>query len=161
MLCLIQNWHNRDKMLLCAFLCSYYVFCCVTIYVVGAFAKLRKAIINFVITLSVFLSVRPFAWNNSASTGRIFIKFDIWEFFFTNLLRKLKFYWTLIRTGILREDLHTLMIVFRLNLLRMRNISDKSCRESQNTHFMFNNFFSENRTFYEITWNNMVEPDRQ
>ena len=23
------------------------------------------------------LSVRPFAWNNSASTGRIFMKFDI------------------------------------------------------------------------------------
>jgi len=24
----------------------------------------------------------------------------------------------------------------------MRNISDKSCRETQNTHFMFNNSFS-------------------
>jgi hypothetical protein len=23
----------------------------------------------------------------------------------------------------------------------MRNVSDKSCRENQNTHFMFNNFF--------------------
>jgi len=23
----------------------------------------------------------------------------------------------------------------------MRNISDKSCRENQNTHFMFSNFF--------------------
>ena len=26
------------------------------------------------------LSVRPPAWNNSASTEQIFIKFDIWEF---------------------------------------------------------------------------------
>jgi hypothetical protein len=26
-------------------------------------------------------------------------------------------------------------------LLRMRNVSDKSCRENQNTHFVFNNFF--------------------
>jgi hypothetical protein len=33
--------------------------------------------------------------------------------------------------------------------LRMRNVLDKSCREKQNTHFMFNNFFSENRTIYE------------
>jgi len=25
-------------------------------------------------------------------------------------------------------------------LLRMRNVSDKSCRENQNTHFVFSNF---------------------
>ena len=37
----------------------------------GAFAKLRKAAISFV------MSVRLSAWNNSAPTGRIFIKFDI------------------------------------------------------------------------------------
>jgi hypothetical protein len=34
---------------------------------------LRKATISFVI--SVFPSVLPSAWNNSAPTGRIFIKF--------------------------------------------------------------------------------------
>jgi hypothetical protein len=37
----------------------------------GALAKLRKAAISFV------MSVCPSAWNNSASTGRIFVKFDI------------------------------------------------------------------------------------
>jgi hypothetical protein len=26
------------------------------------------------------------------------------------------------------------------------------CGEIQNTHFMFNNFFSEDRAFYEIVW---------
>ena len=32
--------------------------------------------------------------------------------------------------------------------LRMRNVSDESCRENRNTHFVFNNlFFSENRDF--------------
>jgi len=32
----------------------------------------------------------------------------------------------------------------------MKNVSDKSCTENQNTHFMFNNFlFSENRAVYE------------
>ena len=28
-----------------------------------------------------------------------------------------------------------------LILLRMRNVLDKSCRENQNTHFMFSKFF--------------------
>jgi hypothetical protein len=32
--------------------------------------------------------------------------------------------------------------------------------ENQNTHFMFSDFFSENRAVYEIMWKNMVEPDR-
>ena len=35
-------------------------------------------------------------------------------------------------------------------LLRIRNVSNKPFRENQNTHFMFNNFFSENCAVYEI-----------
>ena len=43
----------------------------------------------------------------------------------------------------------------------MRNISDKSCRENQNTHFVFSNFFFfENRTVCEIMWKTIVEWDR-
>jgi hypothetical protein len=42
----------------------------------------------------------------------------------------------------------------------MRKISHKICQENQNTHFMFSNFFSENRAVHEITWKNIVEPDR-
>jgi len=34
----------------------------------------------------------------------------------------------------------------------MRNISDKSCRENQNTRFVFGNFFFENCTVYELMW---------
>jgi hypothetical protein len=45
-------------------------------------------------------------------------------------------------------------------LLRMRNASDKSCREPQNTHFMFDNFFYGNCAVYTIMWKNMVEPGR-
>jgi len=41
----------------------------------------------------------------------------------------------------------------------MRNVSDKSCRENQNTHFVFSNFFFENRAVYEIMWENIVQPD--
>jgi hypothetical protein len=44
-------------------------------------------------------------------------------------------------TGTLHQHLCAFTIVSRSVLLRMRNFSDKSCRESQNMHFMFNNFF--------------------
>jgi len=41
----------------------------------------------------------------------------------------------------------------------MRNISDKSCRENNNIHFVFNNFFPLNRDVYEIMWENMAVPE--
>ena len=41
----------------------------------------------------------------------------------------------------------------------MRNVLDESCRETQNTHFTFNNFFPENRTVYEITPKNVGETE--
>ena len=63
-------------------------------------------------------------------------------------------------TGTLYEYLCTFTIVSRCILLRIRSISDEGCRENQNTHFMFNNFFSENRVVYEIMWKNAVEPER-
>jgi hypothetical protein len=34
----------------------------------------------------------------------------------------------------------------------MRNVSDKTCIENQNTHFVLNNPFPENRAAYEIMW---------
>ena len=50
----------------------------------GSCEAMRKATINFAV------SVCPSAWNNSTSTGRIFMKFDIWVFF-ENLLSKFNF----------------------------------------------------------------------
>ena len=47
--------------------------------------------------------------------------------------------------------------------LRTRNVSEKkSCRENQNTHFVSSYFFFsfENRTVYEIMWENIVERGR-
>jgi len=57
--------------------------------ILSAFAKLLKATISFVISFhpSVYLS----AWNNSALTARIFMKFCTWIFFET-LSRKSKFH---------------------------------------------------------------------
>jgi hypothetical protein len=57
-------------------------------------------------------------------------------------------------------DLCTFMVTSRLILLGMRNVSDRSCRENQNTHFMFNNVFPENHAVYETIWKNMVQSDR-
>ena len=42
----------------------------------------------------------------------------------------------------------------------MRSVSERSCRDNQNTYFVINNFFFENRAVYEIMWKNTVQPDR-
>jgi len=45
----------------------------------GAYPKLRKAAISFVMTIRP--SFRLSAWNISAPTGRVFMEFDIWAIF--------------------------------------------------------------------------------
>jgi len=50
----------------------------------------------------------------------------------------------------LHEDLCTCLICRSL-LLRMRNVSDKVCRD---------NLFVENHAVHEIMWKNILEPDR-
>jgi len=44
-------------------------------------------------------------------------------------------------TAILHEDRYTFVIISHSRLVRMKNVSDQNCRENQNKHFMFNNFF--------------------
>jgi hypothetical protein len=52
-------------------------------------------------------------------------------------------------------------IISRSLLLRVGNVSDKSCRENQNTHFVLSEFPPpENRAVNEIMWKNIVDPDR-
>ena len=53
-------------------------------------------------------------------------------------------------TGTLHEDPYTFLIISRLFLLVIRNVSDKFV-EKIKTH-MSNNFFFENRAVYETTW---------
>jgi hypothetical protein len=53
------------------------------------------------------------------------------------------------------------MAISRSFLLRMRNVSDKSCRTNQNAHFMYNNLFIfDNLQVYEKMWENTVERGR-
>jgi hypothetical protein len=64
-------------------------------------------------------------------------------------------------TGNLCGDQYTFMIISLPFLLRIRNVSHKSYREAQNTHFTSNNFFFfENLAVYEIMLKTIVEPGR-
>ena len=52
------------------------------------------------------------------------------------------------------------MTVSRPFRLRMRNFSEKRCRENQNTHFIFNNIFPKIVLFVRRCGKNIVEPGR-
>ena len=56
------------------------------------------------------------------------------------------------------------MILDRPFLLRMENVSNKSCRENQDTHFVFIYLFIylyfENHTVYGIMWKNNIKLDK-
>ena len=62
--------------------------------------------------------------------------------------------------GIVHEDVCTFLLLSRSFLLRMRNVSDKLCTETQNTRIMLNNFFLKIVPLMKKMWKNMVEPDR-
>ena len=50
--------------------------------------------------------------------------------------------------------------ISRSVLLRMMNVSDKSCRGHENTHFVFSIFAFANIAVCEITWKNTVARGR-
>jgi hypothetical protein len=103
--------------------------------ILGAFTKLRKATVSFVISLL------PSARNNSTLTCQIFMKLEVWVFS-ENLLRIFEFRYNLTRIkGTLREDQRTFSIISRSIVLITGNISDKDCRENRNRHFVFESVF--------------------
>jgi hypothetical protein len=62
-------------------------------------------------------------------------------------------------TGTLHEDQYTFLVASCSLLLRVRNVSEKCCRQNQNTHFMFSNFFKK-LCLYEMRWKIIIEPGR-
>jgi hypothetical protein len=53
------------------------------------------------------------------------------------------------------------LIISHSVLLRMRNVSDKCCRENQNSHFWLKNaFLFKNRAVYEIMWKHISKRGR-
>ena len=101
------------------------------------------------------LSVRPSAWNTSAPTGRIFIKCYI-SAFFENLSKKIKVS--------LKSDKNNGYFTWRpayiYDNISLNSLFQTKVAEKVQTHFLWNNFFSENHSVYEIMWKNMVKPDR-
>ena len=101
---------------------------------------------------SVRPSVRTSAWKNSAPTGRIFMKLNIWVFFQKTVKKmqaslksdKINGYFTWRPLDIL--------IISRSVLLRMRNVWDKIVEEIKT--------FSFNRVVYETIWKIFLEPNR-
>jgi len=116
----------------------------------GVLENLRKR-------LSFVMFVRLSAWNNSVPAGSIFMKFDVWLFFFKSIVKIRISLKSDKNKGYFTWRLRTCVIVSRWILLRMRYVSDKRCKEHQNTHFMFNIFFFENYAIYEIMWWNLVD----
>jgi hypothetical protein len=51
------------------------------------------------------------------------------------------------------------MMISRSSLLRMKNVSDKSYGDIENTHFVFSNFFFLKSYLYEIMRKNIVDPE--
>jgi len=101
-----------------------------TLSFLGAFANLRKATIRFVISLLPCPSVRTEQLDSDWTDF-----YEIWYLnIFENLSKIFKFHYNVTgTTGMSHEDQYTFMIISRSVLRRMRNVSDKSCRENQNT----------------------------
>ena len=109
---------------------------------------MRKVTISFAMS-----SVLPSAWNSSASTGRISMKFDI-RGFFENLSKKFKFHKNQIRiTCILHEDQYTFSIISRWVFLKMKKKMLKThVVEKLETRILCSVFFFENLAFF---WDNV------
>jgi hypothetical protein len=83
--------------------------------------------------------------------------------FIENLSRIFEFHSNLTKiTGTLHKAQYTFLIISRLVILGIRNISDKIYRENQNTHFMFNNSTPPppSHAVLKIMWKNIVKSDR-
>ena len=111
------------------------------------------------ILASSCLSVRPSAWNNSASTGRIFMEVYIWMLFW-NPSRKLKFH--LNQTGItvaLPEDQYAFLSSLSLaHFFLELEIFQTNFVKNIKTHFMI--IFFLNIDVYDIMWQNIVKLGR-
>jgi len=90
-----------------------------------------------------------------ASTGWIFMKLIVEYFSKTINFIQVSFISDKIM-GNLHEHICEFVIISHLNLLRMRNVSDKSCRENHDSNFVFKSSVSENCAVYETVWKNAI-----
>ena len=105
-----------------------------------------KRLISFVVCACP--SAPPSAWNSTAPHWTVFD--EIWYLgIFRKCSEKFSFHTRI--AGTWHEDRYKFLTISRSVLLRMRNVSDKSCTENQNTHFVFSNVFSK---MYRL-WDNV------
>ena len=106
--------------------------------------------------MSVCPSICPYGYN-STPTGRIFVEFDIWKFS-ENRSTKFGFQRNLtIITGTLLEEVRKFVTISRWIILRLRNVSDRSCIENQNTLF-FSFFRKSCRLCHNVEKYDMIRP---
>ena len=139
----------------CQYICHSKTFICLRKpihikyeYILGAFAELWKATITFVVSVRM------------EELGSHWMGFEDLIFEFSKHCRKSQISRKSDRNNVYFTWRLFTFMASRWIRLRMRNVSDKSCRENRNTHFMFNSTFSKNRAVYEIMSTNMVEPER-
>jgi hypothetical protein len=111
------------------------VFLCMTFYfsLLGMFTKLQKATLA-----SSFLSVHTEKLSSHWMNFQEICYLSI----FRKSVAKIQVSLKSVKNKItLLENQCTFMIISHSVLHRMSRVSDKSCRENQNTHFVFNNFF--------------------
>ena len=116
--------------------CIYYAICHAHI-ILGAFRKLRKVTTSYVRSVGPsdrmeqlgshwtdFHEIRCFSiFRKSLEKIQVSLQSDKNKYYFT---------W---------RQIYIFLIVSRSFLLRMRNVSDKSYRDNQNTRFVFSNLF--------------------
>jgi len=107
-----------------------------TDWILGVFAKLRKATISFIAPICSSVCVAHLGSHRKNFREILYLRI------FENMLRKSKFCQNLTRiTDTLNEDFCAFIVISPSCLLGMRNVSDQICKENQNTYFMFNNIF--------------------
>ena len=120
-------------------------------------AKLRKATINVVISVRLFDGRHGkfcFHWK------------DFHEIWYLRICRKsIEKIQVSLKSdknkGSVYEYQYTFLIISPSFLLRMINVSDKSCRGNQNTHFVVSNRFSKKKIpLVILIWKNILERGR-
>ena len=111
----------------------------------GAFAKLPKATISFIMFVNASVRMEELSsyWT------------DFHEIWYLSILRK----WFKTDGYVAWRPVY-IFIISRLYLLRMRNVWDRSCRENQNTLFILVPPPLETLVLFEVTWKNILESGR-
>ena len=133
--------------MVCLFVCLFVA--CYETALLGTFTKLWKVTISFIMSVCPSVSVR--VWPH----GTTWLPLDefSWNLIFEYLSKFVRKIQVSLKseeiTGTLHEDLRIFMIRSKWILLRMRNVSGKSCSEKLK-HKFFVRFLLKNCSVYEI-----------